>query len=108
MHDLVWCRVKVKGVDVQSGNRLSSSKPLNGQLLGDGAKDFAVKVQVMALELEIFDPLFRLFFFTHLILKTSGFTTAWTGREDVAVGLEQRPQQVIRDFAFFQKRSETG
>lgn len=99
--------MKVNGIDVQSSDRSSSTKPLDRQLLGDGAKDLTIKVKVLALQLEVLDALFGLFLFSHVVLKTPHLATARASRDDVAIGLEKRPQQVVRDLAFSQERVET-
>lgn len=91
LHDLVGGGVKMKRVDVQSSDRTGSSKTLNGQPLGDGTKDFAIIIKVLTLELEVLDALFGLSLVSHIVLETPQLTAAKASRDDVAVGLEQRP-----------------
>ena len=92
LHDLVRGGVKIKRVDVQSGDRSSPMKPLNRQPLGDGTKDFAIKIEVLALKLEVFDALFSFFLLSYIVLETPQLAAAKASRDDVAISLEQRPQ----------------
>jgi len=63
-------------------------KPLNRQPFGDGTKHFAIKIEVLTLELEVFDALFRFFLVARVVLKTPHRTAARTSRDDVVIGLE--------------------
>ena len=74
---------------------------------GDEAKDAAVIVQILALQLEVLHALFGLFLFAHVTLQALRLTASVTAGDGIFIRLEEGPQQVVRDLVGFQKRDES-
>lgn len=99
--------MKLEGENVQGVDLSGSAKFLDGKLLDDHPKNFAVKIDILALQLEIFHTLIGLFLFTHVVPETPWLTASRADGNHVAVCLEERPEQVVSDFTLFKERGET-
>ena len=53
----------------------SPAKFLDGKIFDDHPKHFAVEIEIVALQLEIFYTLINLFLFTHIVPETLWLTT---------------------------------
>ena len=99
--------MKLEGETVQGVDLSGSAKLLDGKFLDDHPKHFAVKIDIPALQLEIFHTLMSIFLFTYVVPETPWLTASRADRNHVAVCPEERPEQVVGDFTLFKERGET-
>ena len=99
--------MKLYRKNVQGVNLPGSAKLLDSELLDDRPKHLTIEIEVLALKLKIFHALVGRFLFTHVVPETPWLTASRAGRHDVAVCFEERPEEVVSNFALLEEWKET-